>query len=126
VMAQTELRLGDSSRLTLMGTFYAGRFGSAGVLREADLVTGSLPCPAGPDSQFFCSYDPSQGGSELRMLGSARLSQRFEDGARMLTQLSVVQRSLRLLTNYTGFTADLPPPGTAQRGDLTEQAYSGA
>lgn len=125
VMAQTRLNLPDNSHLTLMGTFYGGRFGSAGVIRESDLVTGSLPCPQGPDSQFFCSPDPSQGGAELRMLGSARLSQRFDDGGRMQTQLSVVQRSLRLRTNYTGFTADLPPPGEAQRGDLTEQSYAG-
>ena len=125
VMAQTRLELSERTRLTLFGTFYAGRFGSAGVVREYDLVTGTLPCAEGEFSQFFCSYDPAQGGAEQRGLASARLSQRFEDGGRMETQLSFVTRQLRLRTNYTGFTYDLPPEGEAQRGDLTEQSYGG-
>ncbi len=125
VTAQTRFELPANAHLTVMGTFYAGRFGTAGVIREGDLVTGQLPCGPGEDSQFFCSYDPDQGGAEQRLLASARLEQRFDDGGRLKTQLSVVNRSMRLRSNYTGFTYDLPPPGTAQRGDLTEQSYAG-
>jgi len=88
-------------------------------------VSGTLPCAEGEFSQFFCSYDPAQGGAEQRGLASARLAQRFENGGRMETQLSFVTRQLRLRTNYTGFTYDLPPEGEAQRGDLTEQSYGG-
>ncbi|WP_414641434.1 TonB family protein, partial [Archangium sp.] len=124
-MAQVEFRVGEETRLRLFGASYAARFSSAGVIRETDLVDGRMPCAADADSQFFCLYDPNQGGAGQRHLVSAELQSRLRRGGRFVQQGFVVVRQMRIRDNFTGFLNDVPPVGEEPRGDNTEQYYRG-
>lgn len=124
-MAQTELAVGEEAWLRLFGSSYAGRYSSAGVVRETDVVGGRLPCAPDADSQFFCLYDPNQGGAVQRHLLSAELRTRLGRGGRLVQQAFVVARQMRTRENFTGFLNDTPPVGEPQRGDDTEQSYEG-
>ena len=125
IMAQVELRVSEDTRLLLLGTSYAGRFGSAGVIRETDVVDGRLPCEADANSQFFCLHDPNQGGAGQRHLASAELQTRLPAGGRFVQQAFAMMRQSRIRENFTGFLNDEPPIGESQRGDGTEQSYEG-
>lgn len=125
-MAQVEFRVGEETRLRLFGASYAARFSSAGVVRETDVVDGRMPCAADADSQFFCLYDPNQGGAAQRHLLSAELQSRLRRGGRFVQQGFVVVRQMRIRDNYTGFLNDVPPVGEQPRGDNTEQYYRGS
>ncbi|AKQ70801.1 Nicel/Cobalt-specific TonB-dependent outer membrane receptor [Myxococcus hansupus] len=126
VMAQTELRVTDASRLRLFGTSYGSRFSSPGVVRETDVVDSRMPCAPDADSQFFCSYDPNQGGAGQRHILSAELQSRLKNGGRFVQQGYVVLRQTRIRDNFTGFLLDTPPDGERQRGDNTEGYYRGS
>ncbi|MCE9670891.1 TonB family protein [Myxococcus stipitatus] len=124
-MAQVELRVGDASRLRLLGASHAGRFSSAGVIRETDVVNARLPCAPDADSQFFCFHDANQGGAGQRHLLSAELQTRLSRGGRLVQQGYVVLRQTRIRDNFTGFLQDTLPDGGPQRGDDTEGYYRG-
>nr|WP_217918504.1 TonB family protein [Myxococcus sp. AM010] len=127
LMAQVELRVGDESRLRLFGTSYGMRFASPGVVRETDVVDARMPCAPDADSQFFCSYDPNQGGAGQRHLLSAELQSRLKRGGRFVQQGYVILRQTRIRDNFTGFLLDTTPPdGQSQRGDNTEGYYRGS
>jgi iron complex outermembrane recepter protein len=125
LMAQTELRLGAETRLRLFGASYGARYSTAGVVRETDVVDGRMPCAPDADSQFFCLYDPNQGGANQRHLASVELMSRLEGGGRFVQQAFVMTRQARSRENFTGFLQDTPPIGEPQRGDDTEQFYQG-
>ncbi|MDC0712821.1 TonB-dependent receptor [Stigmatella sp. ncwal1] len=125
-MAQGELAVGDTSRLRFFGAGYAARFSSAGVIRETDWVARRLDCGPSEEEQFFCLYDPNQGGATQRYLGSVELMTRLKQGGRFIQQAFGVQRQMRIRENFTGFLNDhTPPVGESQRGDNTEQSYTG-
>lgn len=124
-MAQTELSVGEEAWLRLFGSSYAGRYSSAGVVRETDVVDGRMPCAPGEGTQFFCLYDPNQGGAVQRHILSAALRTRLGRGGRFVQQAFVVARQMRTRENFTGFLNDTPPVGESQRGDNTEQSYEG-
>ncbi|CAM4318658.1 TonB family protein [Myxococcus xanthus] len=127
IMAQVELRVGDESRLRLFGTSYGSRFASPGVVRETDVVDSRMPCAPDSDSQFFCSYDPNQGGAGQRHILSAELQSRLKRGGRFVQQGYVILRQTRIRDNFTGFLLDTTPPdGERQRGDNTEGYYRGS
>ncbi|AFE07532.1 TonB-dependent receptor [Corallococcus coralloides DSM 2259] len=125
LMAQTELRLGPETKLRLFGASYGARYSSAGVVRETDVVDARLPCEPDADSQFFCLYDPNQGGASQRHIASVELTSRLERGGRFVQQAFAIARQMRSRENFTGFLQDTPPIGEAQRGDNTEQSYQG-
>ncbi|WP_407667423.1 TonB family protein [Myxococcus dinghuensis] len=125
VMAQVELRLGDATRVRLFGAGYGGRFSSAGVIRETDVVNARLPCAPDADSQFFCFHDANQGGAGQRHLLSVELHTRLSRGGRLTQQGYVMVRQTRIRDNFTGFLQDTPPDGGAQRGDDSEGYYRG-
>jgi iron complex outermembrane recepter protein len=125
-VGQTELRVGNESRLRLLGMVYGARYGSPGVVRETDVVGGRMGCGPTPDEQFFCTYDPNQGGAVQRLVGSAELQTRLRAGGQFVQQGFALLRQMRTRENYTGFLNDVPPIGEPQRGDNTEQLYSGA
>nr|WP_242589220.1 TonB-dependent receptor [Corallococcus macrosporus] len=125
LMAQTELNLGPQTKLRVFGASYAARYGSAGVVRETDVVDARLPCDADADSQFFCLYDPNQGGASQRHIASVELTSRLERGGRFVQQAFAIARQMRSRENFTGFLQDTPPIGESQRGDNTEQSYQG-
>jgi hypothetical protein len=95
----------------VLASVYAGRFGSAGVLRQSDVDSGRV--------DRFGSYDTAQGGQASR---SQLLTELAYDGEDWDAQIApfLVHRTLRLRFNFTGFLAD-PELGdnTSQRHDFT-------
>ncbi len=126
VMAQGEFRVGDEARVRVLGASYGARYSSAGVIRETDQVAGRLDCGPSEDEQFFCLHDPNQGGAGQRHLGSVELMTRLKSGGRFIQQGFAVLRQMRSRENFTGFLKDVPPEGESQRGDNTEQYYTGS
>jgi TonB family protein len=114
-IAQVERDVGSISA-RLMASTYAGRFGSAGVLRLADIESGSV--------DRFDSYDPEQGGTSSRTQLVLELRERADAVApgvsaelepeRWSLSPYAVFRSLRLRSNFTGFL-------TSPEGDSTQQ-----
>jgi outer membrane receptor protein involved in Fe transport len=100
---------------SVLGAAHAARYDSAGVLREDDVDAHSLPCEADEDSQFFCTYDPHQGGSTARGLVNASLSW-LRPGRELSVRAYFGKRGFRARENFTGFLLDA-------RGDGVEQRY---
>jgi iron complex outermembrane receptor protein len=93
-IGQVELALGGGYRARLMASSYAGRFGSAGVLRLDDIDSGRMG--------RFDSYDTDQGGRSQRtqlVTTVARVAEGFDFGVAPY----FVRRSLILRSNYTGY-----------------------
>jgi iron complex outermembrane recepter protein len=118
-----ERALGSGASLQLTAQSYAGQYDSAGVLRRDDYDARRLSrCAGDADSQFFCFYDPNQGGGVSRHAVSAKLVRRGDEAAYTL-QLFATSRQLRSRENFTGFVSDVQPTGQPQRGDGVEQIY---
>lgn len=83
----------------------AFEFDSAGVIREDDFENGNLPCAPDSDSQFYCLYDPNQGGSGSRYLTSFSLD-RVRPSTSLGMQLFLSLRKHRIRENFTGFLLD--------------------
>lgn len=96
---------GISARI--MGSAFASRFGSAGVLRLRDVESGAV--------DRFASYDPKQGGHSSRAQLVVDLRAANERGERLALAPYLVLRSLRLRSNFTGYLAD------PVSGDSTQQ-----
>jgi hypothetical protein len=118
-----EHAVASGASLSFMAQSYAGQYDSAGVLRRDDYEARRLSrCASDADSQFFCFYDPNQGGGVSRHGASAKLTRRARETAYLL-QLFATTRQLRSRENFTGFLTDLRPSGEPQRGDGVEQIY---
>ncbi|MCC6215841.1 MAG: TonB-dependent receptor [Polyangiaceae bacterium] len=125
-VAGWERRLDETTTLHVLATSYSGRAGSAGVLREDDLEARRIAgCGAEADAQFFCTYDANQGLDASRHGLSVRATHTEERWA-WSSQAFGALRALRVRENYTGWLADVPPPGSPQRGDGLEQLYDAA
>ena len=122
LMAQYEWAAGSSTRVTVLGTGYASRFDGAGVIRQDDLHARRLPCGQSFDQQFFCTYDPNQGGTVVRHGLATRLLH-LGEGGQWDGLAFVTLRQQRLRENFTGFRGDLRTDGGPQRGDGVEQPY---
>lgn len=115
-MAQGRYKLGRRLSVRLLGSSYAGRFDSAGVLREEDIDSGRV--------DRLATYDPKQGGASNR---HQLLVELHGHDKRSTTTVApfVIVRSLSLRQNYTGrlhgLQAGLNAPyetdNTAQRHD---------
>lgn len=99
-------KLGPDTSLRLLATTYAGRFGSAGVLRLEDVERGVI--------DRFGSYDTDQGGHSTRTQLVAEIESQHEGWTLALSPY-FVRRSLELTSNYTGFLED------PVHGDSVEQ-----
>lgn len=118
VTGQVSLELAPGWTGRLLGAFHAGRFDSAGVVRQRDLDR------AGFDR--FTSYDPDQGGDTTRALMRAEMA--YEDEVWRLSLAPFVQRrTMRLQFNFTGALID-PERGdnAIQRHRFTEVGLQGA
>ena len=105
-------------RVSVLGFAHFADFASAGVVREDDVLARRLPCPPDETSQFFCSPDPTQGGSSARTLLSASLTW-TRPGTRLEQTIWGGYRRLRIRENFTGTLLD-------PRGDgLDEQVDTG-
>lgn len=115
LVAQIERTLGPVT-LRALGTAYATRYASAGVLLRSDVERGRLSRVA--------TYDPDQGGAssrfslvlDLRSAGDPAL----EKSSFSLAPY-VVHRSLRLLQNFTGALLD---PIEGDRTEQTNDAFT--
>lgn len=83
----------------------ATQFDSAGVIREDDFENRTLPCPPDSDSQFFCLYDPNQGGSASRYLTSFSL-EHVQPSTTLGMQVFLSLRKHRIRENFTGYLLD--------------------
>lgn len=101
-IAQTEFHLGERATLRVMGSTYATNYGSAGVLRRADIDSGRV--------DRFGTYDSKQGGDASR----TQLVLDLHDAAgksRWSIAPYFVLHSIRLRQNFTGYY-EQPLPGT--------------
>jgi iron complex outermembrane recepter protein len=114
-MAQVEIPVGARGVLRLNATAYATEYNSAGVVREDDYQSGRVG--------FYGTEDPNQvGNTATRVSFAATYENRFKD-IDVSQQLFVVDRSMRLLEDWTGFLNDVQEPTQAphtQRGDLID------
>lgn len=122
LMGQYEHVLPFDVRLRALFAAYATRYDGAGVLRQDDVEARRLDCPSDFDSQFYCTYDPNQGGSAARMNATVRIEKRGET-ERHSHQVFWTWRSMRLRENFTGYVTDIRTAGEPQRGDGLEQIY---
>lgn len=124
VLAGFEHRLARGWSIDLLAAGYATRFDQAGVLRKDDFDARRIPgCGSGRDDQFFCTYDPNQGGASSRFLAVAE-AVHHRAGRTFRQNLWVTRRTMRQRENFTGFITDVRPDGAAQRGDGVEQRYT--
>ncbi|AKT39438.1 TonB-dependent receptor [Chondromyces crocatus] len=115
--------LDEDTRLKVLATSYAARYDTAGVIRLDDLAARRVPgCGSDFDEQFFCSYDPNQGGAVQRHGIGAQIERKGEDSA-LDAQLFATVKNLRSRENFTGYELDVGNSGAPQRGDGTEQIY---
>ena len=114
-IGQIEIPVGDKGILRLNATAYATEYNSAGVVREDDYQSGRVG--------FYGTEDSAQvGNTATRASISATYEHRFRD-VDFLQQLFVIDRSMRLLENWTGFLQDVQEPTQSahgQRGDLID------
>jgi len=117
-IGQWETPLGHGGMLRVNATAYATEFNNAGVVREDDYAAGIVG--------FYGTEDPSQtGNTATRASLSATYEGHFKDVA-VSQQLFVVDRSMRLRENWTGFLLDVQEPTQEphdQRGDLIDFHY---
>jgi len=121
-MARFEDEVGPF-RFSVLAFGATGTWRSAGVIRADDLQRRAIPgCGESFDAQFFCLYDPNQGGStsQAGLVGRLRMAE-----GNQLFDLTVFgrARSLRIQENFTGFVTDPRTDGGPQRGDNLDQQY---
>ena len=118
-----EHAFGGGFRLRARTWASASQWDQAGVVRADDVDAGRMSnCGSSEDAQYFCTYDPYQGGANLRVGGSVALHKHGEHG-HYEQRLWVLHRNMRIRENFTGFVVDVRPDGAEQRGDLAQQRY---
>ncbi|MGC4087665.1 MAG: TonB-dependent receptor [Polyangiaceae bacterium] len=113
-IAQASYALGSGVRGRVLGSAYAGRFDSAGVLRLDDIESGRV--------SRFATYDPKQGGYSSRVQLVAELFRQTEQDdppTRWSVSPYVVLRSLELRSNFTGFLKSSEGDSLEQLNDAT-------
>ncbi len=117
-MGQLVIDLGERARLRLLGSAYAGKFDSPGVLLERDVVYGRV--------DRFGSYDPDQGGQSTRAQFASEL--RYAgDSWRLSLMPWLVRRTLELRFDFTGALADeVNGDNTTQINDATTIGVTGS
>ena len=118
-IGQYELRLSDKSTLRLNATAYFTEYNSAGIVRADDVARGTVG--------FYGTEDPYQTGNEAsRASVSATYEARFQD-VDVSQQVFVIDRTMRLLEDDTGFIEDIQQANQTlhgQRGDLIDLQFS--
>ncbi len=115
-IAQYEGKLGEHGSYRVTGQAYSVVAQSAGVVREDDVEAGRIG--------FYGTYDPNQGQDSSRFSLAADL-QTQADKVLLTQQVFVLDRSLRIREDFTGFVSDAGTPdprGTALDLLVTEQS----
>ena len=114
-IGQYEFPVGAHGLLRINATAYATEYDSAGVVRQDDYQSGRVG--------FYGTEDPNQvGNTATRVSVSATYENRTKD-MELSQQLFVVDRTMRLLEDWTGFLEDLQLPTQTpheQRGDMID------
>lgn len=113
-MGQYEGSAFGNGTFRITGQAYANTYHSAGVIREDDFQRGK--------TGFYDTYDPAQGGTSQRYSIAADVEARSGDTT-FKQQVFFIQRSMRLLEDFTGFLLDVQEPAQSphgQRGDLLD------
>jgi iron complex outermembrane recepter protein len=114
-IGQYEIPVGQKGVLRLNATAYATEYNTAGVVREDDYDSGHVG--------FYGTEDPNQvGDTSTRASISATYENRFQ-AIDLSQQLFIVDRTMRLLEDWTGFLNDVQQPTQTphvQRGDLID------
>ncbi len=114
-MGQYEIPVGARGVVRVNATAYATEYNSAGVVREDDYDSGRVG--------FYGTEDPNQvGNTSSRVSVAATYENRFGN-VDVSQQLFVIDRSMRLLEDWTGFLNDVQLPTQTphtQRGDLID------
>lgn len=113
LVGQMSKPIGGGVSMRVLGTSYAGRFDSPGVLRAADIERGAI--------DPYATLDPRQGGSSDRSQLLVELSSDSDKG-RWSFAPYLILRSLSLRQNFTGFLGDSLRGGASGRNsDNTQQ-----
>jgi iron complex outermembrane recepter protein len=114
-IGQYEFPVGANGVMRLNATVYATEFNQAGVVRE-DAVNAGLV-------DFYGTMDPNQtGNTATRGSVAATYEARFENTDALL-QLALINRTMRLREDWTGFLLDTQEPMQSlhdQRGDMID------
>ncbi|MBX3193065.1 MAG: TonB-dependent receptor [Labilithrix sp.] len=113
LIAQATHDFSDGLALRVLGSTYAGRFDSAGVVSAQDVESGRI--------DRFAVYDPKQGGYSTR---HQLLLELHKDGesSRWSVAPFVALRTLHLRQNFTGYFLDTQRSGrTRLDSDNTQQ-----
>ena len=112
--AQWETPLGRGT-LRINATAYFTEYNNAGVVREDDYETGRVG--------FYGTEDPNQTGNTASRASLAVTYEKRFDDIETSQQLFVLDRTMRLRENWTGFLLDVQQPTQQphdQRGDLID------
>jgi iron complex outermembrane receptor protein len=114
-IGQWETPIGQHGTLRVNATAYITEFNNAGVVREDDYDAGKVG--------FYGTEDPNQtGNTASRASIAATYEARFKE-VEVSQQLFVIDRTMRLRENWTGFLEDVQEPTQEphdQRGDLLD------
>ncbi len=114
-MGGYEGRIGKEGLFRLLAGSYATHYGTAGVLRDDDVVSGR--------KSFYSTYDNQQGGDSQRHFVNATVQDKVGT-TRFSQQVFLSFRDYRIRQNFTGFVDDPQQPWQtphSQRGDLVDQ-----
>jgi TonB family protein len=113
-IGQYEAKLGRGS-LRVTGTGYITGYNSAGLMREDDFDSGR--------KGFYDTEDPNQTGNESSRYSLALTYELHLGNTELTQQVFLIDRTMRLRENFTGFVEDVQEPTQephGQRGDLID------
>lgn len=127
-MASYGMSLGSQTSMRILLTAYNSRYDSAGAVLRRDVeraergvaTSGASSAPgSGLEGDAFGTYDSKQGGDSTRLSLVTELVRTTDDATLTLAPY-VVQRDLRLRSNFTGYLLDpLAGDNTEQRNAAT-------
>ncbi len=115
-VAQVIHRVGPNATLRVLATAYAGTFASAGVLRLSDVESGAV--------DRFAGYDTTQGGAASRGQVVVEWGREDPDQSMSLTGY-LIQRTMRLRHNFTGYLIDPSGDSEQQRNNAGTAGFTG-
>ena len=117
-IGQYEGRLGATGTYRVTATAYDTVYNTAGVVRQSDYDSGR--------KGFYDTEDPLQSGDTASRYSLAITYEDHWDKTEVQQQIFLVDRSMRLRENFTGFLEDTQYPIQMlhpQRGDLVDLEY---
>ena len=118
-MGQYEIPVGATGTVRITATGYATEYNSAGVVRQDDYNSGKVGFYGAEDTNLV-------GNTSTRLSLAATYENRFNN-IDVSQQFFVVDRSMHLLEDWTGFLNDVQEPTQAphsQRGDMIDFHFS--